>query len=294
MKVFITGGRGFIGRNLVEGLPSDMEIFAPNSKELDLMDQESVERYVDAHEFDVVIHSATWNSTANSNKDTQQVLEKNLLMFFNLARLNGRFGKMIYFGSGAEYDRRHCLPFMTEQYFDRHIPIDQYGLSKYVMARSIGSLDNVIDLRVFGCFGPHEDWEIRFISNAMCKALFGLPISIRKNVFFDYLWVGDLVRMVDEVCRKEMRHRHYNACTGTTIDLVTLAKMVLQVTGVDVDIVVQQEGLQPEYSGDNSRIMRELDDFHFTPISTSLESLCRYYQQNLGKIDRGLLLVDKH
>ena len=103
---------------------------------------------------------------------------------------------------------------MKEQYFDRHIPVDQYGLSKYVMAKSIDSLDNVIDLRVFGCFGPHEDWEIRFISNAICKALYGLPISIRKNVFFDYLWVDDLVRIVGNVSRDRMRQKHYNACTG--------------------------------------------------------------------------------
>jgi UDP-glucose 4-epimerase len=294
MEVFVTGGRGFIGRNLVEKLPADMHISAPNSKELDLLDQEAVEEYIDSHGFDVVIHTATWNSTANSKKDTHSVLEKNLLMFFNLTRLNDRFGKMIYLGSGAEYDKRHYLPFMKEQYFDRHIPVDQYGLSKYVMAKSIDSLDNVIDLRVFGCFGPHEDWEIRFISNAICKALYGLPISIRKNVFFDYLWVDDLVRIVGNVSRDRMRQKHYNACTGRSIDLVTLAKIILEKTGADVGIEVQQDGLQPEYSGDNSLIMEELKDFQFTGLEDSIELLCKYYRQNLYKIDRDLLLTDKH
>ncbi|HEY3419538.1 MAG TPA: NAD-dependent epimerase/dehydratase family protein [Methanomassiliicoccales archaeon] len=294
MKVFVTGGRGFIGRNLVEKLPTDMEICAPTSKELDLLDQAAVEGYINSHDFDIVIHTATWNSTANSKKDTHLVLEKNLLMFFNLTRLSDRFGKMIYLGSGAEYDRRYYLPSMKEEYFDRHIPVDQYGLSKYIMAKTIDSLDNIIDLRVFGCFGPYEDWEIRFISNAMCKALFGLPISIRKNVFFDYIWVDDLVRMIGEASRNKMKHRHYNACTGRTVDLITLARMVREISGTNLDIDVQQEGQQLEYSGDNSRIMQELKDFHFTPLNDSIGSLFRFYAQNLGMIDRNLLLVDKH
>ncbi len=294
MRVFVTGGRGFIGRNIVEKLPSDMEVFAPTSKELDLLDQEAVEHYVDRNDFDSVIHTATWNSTANSKKDTHLVLEKNLLMFYNLTRLNDRYGKMIYLGSGAEYDKRHYLPFMREQYFGRHVPVDQYGLSKYAMAKSIDPLSNVIDLRVFGCFGPYEDWEIRFISNAMCKALFGLPISIRKNVFFDYIWVDDLVRMIEHVCKNTMEHHHYNACTGRSVDLLTLAKMILKVTGAEVEVEVQQEGLQLEYSGDNSRIMNEMKGFQFTRLEDSIRSLCGYYRNNLGKIDRNLLLVDKH
>ena len=294
MKVFITGGSGFIGRNLLENLPSDMQIFAPTSKVLDLTEQASVEKYVKSNDFDVVIHAATWNSTANSNKDTHLVLEKNLLMFNNLVRLSDRFDKLIYFGSGAEYDRRHCIPLMSEDYFDRYIPVDQYGFSKYIMAKSTDSVDNIIDLRVFGCFGPYDDWEIRFISNAMCKALYGLPISIRKNVFFDYIWVGDLVRITEFVCRNKMRYRHYNACTGRTVDLLTLALMVLDVTGAKVDINVQKEGLQPEYSGNNSRIMEELKNFEFTPLHKTLDLLHQYYRKNLGIIDRNLLLVDKH
>jgi UDP-glucose 4-epimerase len=294
MKVLITGGSGFIGRNLAERLPPEMQIFTPTSKELDLTKQESVEAYVKSNDFDVVIHTATWNSTANSKKDTHLVLEKNLLMFYNLVRLKDKFGKLIYFGSGAEYDRRHYLPLMGEDYFGRYIPVDQYGFSKYIMAKYANSVDNIIDLRVFGCFGPYDDWEIRFISNAMCKALYGLPIGIRKNVFFDYIWVGDLVRITELICKKKMKYRHYNACTGNTVDLLTLAQMVLGVTGAKVDINVQQEGLQPEYSGNNSRMMAELKDFDFTPLHKTLDLLYQYYRKNLGTINRNLLLVDKY
>ena len=35
MKILITGGSGFIGRNLIKSLKEDNEVFYPNSKELD-------------------------------------------------------------------------------------------------------------------------------------------------------------------------------------------------------------------------------------------------------------------
>ena len=294
MKVLLTGGRGFIGRNLLEGLAGKFDFVAPSSKELDLTEQEQVERFVAANDFDIVLHTATWNATANSPKDVQQVLEKNLVMFFNLARLKDKYGKMIYYGSGAEYDRRYYVPFMKEDYFDRHVPIDQYGLSKYIMSKIVELADNIVDLRVFGCFGPYEDWEIRFISNAICKALLGLPITMRQNVFFDYIWVGDLVRMTEWAMRNETEHRQYNACTGQHVDLLSLAKLVKEVAGADVPIVLENECLKLEYSGDNSRIMSEMGGFRFTPLKDSLEMLRDYYRGILSSIDRKFLIHDKH
>ena len=294
MRVFLTGGNGFIGRNLVEHLSSSMEIVAPGSRELDLTDQDAVERFVNTGDFDVVLHTATWNATANTPKDTMLVLEKNLIMFFNLARLHDRFGKMVYYGSGAEYDRRHYEPFMREDYFGRHIPVDQYGLSKYVMAKyTEGNVENIVDLRIFGCFGPYEDWEIRFISNATCKALCGQPVTLRQNVFFDYIWVTDLVRMTEWAMKTRTKYKHYNACTGQHVDLLTLAHMINDVTGACVPIKVGKDGLKPEYSGDNSRIMSEMDSFNFTPLRKALEMLMEYYEKNLSNIDRNCLLIDK-
>ena len=58
-------------------------------------------------------------------------------MFFNLIRNSGLFGKMVYFGSGAEYDNRYYQPRMPEGYFDTHVPADSYGFSKYICAKTL-------------------------------------------------------------------------------------------------------------------------------------------------------------
>ena len=277
----------------MEQLSGSYDIAAPNSRELDLTHAEPVESYLRKNDFDVVVHAATWNATVNSTKDLNLVLEKNLAMFFNLARMHERYGKMIYYGSGAEYDREHYVPRMREEYFDTHVPMDQYGFSKYIMAKHTASASNIVDIRVFGCFGPYEDWELRFISNALCKALYGLPITLKQNVYFDYLWVCDLVRITDWFMSHDNLHKHYNACTGRSVDLLSLAELIQKVLGKRVPVQLAQGGLKPEYSGDNSRLLAELPDFKFTELEEAIGRLAGYYIDNLGRIDSKLLLADK-
>lgn len=85
-KILITGGSGFIGRNLKEQLAVKYNILAPSHRELELLDGSKVQDYLERSHFDVVIHAATWNATRNSEKDLSKVLDHNCRMFFNLAR----------------------------------------------------------------------------------------------------------------------------------------------------------------------------------------------------------------
>ncbi len=122
------------------------------------------------------MHCATKPGHRNA-KDPSDVLYANLRMFHNLMRADDAFGRMILLTSGLVYDQRHYVAKMTENDFGAHVPVDESGFSKYLCARQAERLDNVIELRPFGVFGKYEDWEIRFISNAICKALFDFPIT---------------------------------------------------------------------------------------------------------------------
>ena len=46
---------------------------------------------------------------------------------------------MVCIGSGAEFDKRHYIPNMKEDYFGKYVPdkSDIYGYSKYLIARDI-------------------------------------------------------------------------------------------------------------------------------------------------------------
>jgi UDP-glucose 4-epimerase len=293
MKIFVTGGTGFIGRNLVEQLSRIYEIHAPTSKELNLLDEDKVYDYLVMHKFDIVIHAATWNATRNSPKDLMKVLPNNLRMFLNITRCSHHFGKMIYYGSGSEYDRRHWIPRMKEVYFDAHVPAGDYGFSKYIMRKYTEAVENIYNLCLFGIFGKYEDWEIRFISNVCCKAIHDLPITIKQNVFFDYLYIDDLMKISGWFIKNEPREKVYNICTGNTYDLLTLAKKILNISGKNLEVVIIQEGLGREYSGDNSKLLQEIGVYKFQDIDDSLYELYHWYLTHKEYITPEKLFMDK-
>lgn len=292
-KIFITGGSGFIGRNLKEQLADQYSVFAPSHTELDLLDEDGVLDFIKKNDFDAVIHCATENATRNSKKDIAGVLYHNCRLFFNLARCGDYYGKMIYYGSGAEYDKRHYLPKMSEDYFDKHVPVDDYGFSKYVMAKYTEHTRNIYDLRLFGVFGKYEDWEIRFISNACAKAVMDLPITIKQNVFFDYLFIDDLTQVTGWFIENNPKEKFYNVCTGTKHDLLTLAKKVLIVAGKNLEIKIAGDGPGKEYSGDNGRLQKEILELALTPIDDAIRELYGWYAANKHLLSRELLLTDK-
>ena len=292
MKIFITGRTGFIGCNLQEQLQDKYEVYAPSHKELELLDERGVSDYLKKHHFDVVIHCA-WNALRNSKKDVNRILEYNLRMFFNLARCYGEYGKMIYYGSGAEYDPEHRVPKMNEDYFDTYVPKEQDAFSKYIMCKHAAKSENIYNLTLFGVFGKYEDWGIRFISNACCKTVWDLPITIKQNVFLDYLYIGDLIRITEWFIENEPEDKCYNVCTSEVYDLLTLAHKVLNVSGKRLDIKVVRGGLGREYSGDNSKLLSEIGGYTFRNMDDSINELYHWYLEKKDAIDRKLLLSDK-
>ena len=108
-KILITGAGGFIGRNLKEQLEEHYQVLTPDKSELDLCDTSLVRSYLDKHHFDVIVHAANYGTADTSKPDPYKILNYGLRMFYNLAKCHDLYDKMLYFGSGAEFDVRHYI-----------------------------------------------------------------------------------------------------------------------------------------------------------------------------------------
>lgn len=289
--ILITGGSGFIGRNLVDQLPNDYHILAPCHDDLELTDEDCVSQCFEDNKIDIVIHCAVKPGHRNA-KDRTALVYNNTKMFFNIVRNAHQYKKLLFIGSGAVYDMRHYQPKMKEEYFDAHVPVDEDAFSKYMISKYIEKSENAVDLRIFGIFGKYEDYAIRFISNAICKILYDLPITIKQNRWFDYIYINDLVRVIKYFITHEGGYKAYNVTPDKSIELLELAEIVKQVSGKDLPIKVGKPGLGREYSGDNARLRAEIPNLRLTPIHDAVSELYDWYKNNLHIIDKSKLLVD--
>ncbi len=292
MNIFLTGGSGFIGRNIMESPLNGHTIFAPKHAELELTDEVGVRDFLSAHEIDVVIHSAVKPFHRNA-KDQAAQLFANTRMFFNIVRNSERFKKMILINSGLVYDCRYYKPKMKEDYFDAHVPADEGGFGKYVVAKYVERVDNIIELRPFGVFGKYEDYAIRFISNLICKAIFDLPLTMKQNRKFDYISVDDIMPVLDFFIRHDGSYKAYNVTPDESVELLTLAEKIRTISRKDLPIVVKEDEMGTEYSGDNSRLKKEIPWLRFSAVDEAIRKLYQWYADNRHLVDKNLLLSDK-
>jgi nucleoside-diphosphate-sugar epimerase len=172
MKVCVLGAGGFVGKNLIR----DTDWVAVTRNDLNLLDQNAVEEYFKMHEYDVVIHCAVVGGS-RLQKDYDDVLKKNILMFENVVRVFK--GKLLYFSSGAA--------------LRGNPPDDPYGLSKWLIDRRIETISNAYSLRIWGCYGSGE-LPTRF--SAVCKR--NRHVVIEKDRYFDFIDIEDVRDIVQQ------------------------------------------------------------------------------------------------
>jgi UDP-glucose 4-epimerase len=292
VRVLLTGGSGFIGRCIIEQLGEAHEILAPPHAELELTDAGSVAAWLHLHPVDAVIHAAVRPGHRNAADPSRQ-LEINLRMYANLVRCRDDWGRLLYLSSGAVYGTQKDVVRATEADVGRVVPADQHGFSRYVIAGLARDDERVVELRPFGVFGPHEDYAIRFISNAICKTLFDLPVTLRQDRRFSYLCVDDLMPVLEYFLQGGAAGRAYNVTPGAVDSLRELANLVVAVSGKDLPIHVAREGVGLEYTGDNRRLVEEIPGLGFTPTSDAVERLYEWYAARKEAIVYERLLVDR-
>lgn len=287
-NVLITGAgpNGITGKLIKEKLADEYTVIAPSSKELDLTNDEMVNSFFENNKIDYVIHCATFRPLHNTTSHfVDDILESNLRMYFSLARQSNRLKKMIYFGSGAEFDKTSAIIDIKEEAFGRSIPKDQYGLGKYIMNLNTRTSNNIYNLRLFGTINPLERYTKNVVSNICVKAISGDKISLRKNCMFSFVDMDDVILLVKRMLREDLCFHDYNITSGKNYSLADIAEIISKISAKRNPVIFENEGLNLEYTGSNERIISQFTNFQFTDISVSLKKVYDFYLQNQSAID---------
>lgn len=202
MSVCILGG-GFISRNLARYFGSKSRVV--RQSELDLTNAVSVNDFFINNEFEYVILCATVGGSRLA-PDPPDTVEKNVRMYMNVSSNSHKFKKMVWFSSGAVYNKASS----------------SYGLSKFIQERlCTTSYENIYGLRVFGCFGPDEI-SSRFLSTCVREG----HVDIEDDRYFDFFDVRDLGRIIDYIFENEISQKIIDTVYPSWYKLSDLAKMV--------------------------------------------------------------------
>lgn len=142
MKVLLTGGSGMVGRNIQDYAEQyrDDEILHPSSKEMNLLNFESVESYIKQHQPDLIIHAAGVVGGIQANIDNPvKFLADNVQMGQNivLAACQQGIKQLLNLGSSCMYPKAAPNPLVEEQILTGELePTNEgYALAKIVTAK---------------------------------------------------------------------------------------------------------------------------------------------------------------
>jgi len=257
-KVLVTGGAGFIGSHLVEGLLSKgyevtvLDNFSYGKDENisghvgsrglhvirgDIRDSVSVKRVVE--DVDAVFHEAGLLEVALSVREPLLYNDVNVVGTLNLlnACLNSNVSRFVFASSGAVYG--DLRPYeKREDMFPR--PTSPYGVSKlaaenYVrITNELHGLETV-SLRYFNVYGPRQSHSssysgvvIAFINQLLHDQppiIYGDGMQTRDFVSVDDVVSANMLAMEGKNAVGEV----FNVGTNASVTVLELAKMLQEV-----------------------------------------------------------------
>ena len=100
--------------------------------------------------------------------------------------------------------------------------------------------------------------------------------------------------ILEHFIENDAKYKSYNIVPSKNVELLEIAKIVREISQKDIEIKVANDGYGLDYTGDNSRLLEEIPNCHFTDIKDSIKRLYDYYVKNNNHmINKNLLLVDK-
>ena len=205
--------------------------------------------------------------------------ESNLRMYFALASQSEKFEKMVYLGSGAEYDKSRPIVNIKEEQFGENIPKDKYGFGKYIMNQHCRNCKNIYNLRMFGTLNPYERYTKNVVCNLCAKAVLGMPLTLKRDVLFSWVDIRDVAQAIKYLFEHGVSKHDYNIALQKPYKLSEIANIILNKSCLKEQVLFEQEGLNKEYTCETSSFAVDFP-FSMIPIEESINTIYQYMVSN--------------
>lgn len=308
-KILVTGGNGFIGKNLVENLITVRRVPAKNivithSRKDDIRVYKTCERLLKDNHIDVVIHlAALIGGVGYSSTHAAEQYYNNILMDLQIVEASKNVGveKVVLVSSACAYPEKTPYP-LKEEYLWQGIPQETnlaYGIAKRLMAvqgpayRQRYGL-NVATVIPNNAYGPHDNFHPDYshvMPSLIRRCVAGEnPLVVWGNgkPTRDFLYVKDFVEGVLLAAEKLDTDEYVNLGSGTETSIRDLVSAVQRLTGHTGKIVYDKTkpNGQPRRSVDISKARRLIGFKPKYSLERGLAETVAWYKAN---VDTALL-----
>jgi dTDP-4-dehydrorhamnose reductase len=139
MKIFVTGGSGYLGKVLVNYLQKNHDILAPNSKECNILNTYILSKIIKDFNPDIVIHLAAFVDTFRCEEEIEKALDINVIGTSNIVKTCLNLDcKFIYISSEYVFGGNKGNYTID----DKLDPINVYGKTKTAAEYIVSVLSN--------------------------------------------------------------------------------------------------------------------------------------------------------
>jgi len=303
MKIFVTGGAGFIGSHLIDrlitqenqvtvydNLSSGKEEFIghhyinPSFRfvKADLLDLNLLTESIKGH--DIVFHVAANPDAREGNINTRLDLEENTIATYNVLESMRRNGikKIVFTSSGTVYGETPNTPVVED--YGPLLPISLYGASKLACEGLISAFCHLFDMqgwifRLGNIVGPRATHGVIFdLINKLRKDPTMLEVLGDGDQTKPYVYVDDCIDgMLFGVQSASDKINLFNLAVSSVTSVKDIVRMILKKTG-HKRTVVKYMGGSRGWLGDVPRVqlnVKRLERLEWRAKYTSNEAVAK-------------------
>ena len=301
-RVTVTGGRGFLGKQVVSLLePVAQEVSTFSSAEYDLTRQADVARMYADQRPDIVIHLAARVGGIGANRDNPgSFFYENAMMGIELmeqARRNA-VGKFVQIGTVCAYPKFAPIPFSEDDLWNGYPEETNapYGLAKKMLLVQAQAYReqygfNAIYLLPVNLYGPGDNIDLHnsHVIPAMIRKCVEARDANSPSVEVwgtgtptrEFLYVKDAARAIVLATERYEKADPVNLGSSVEISIKELVDLIVELTGFKGSVAWDRS--KPD--GQPRRklnVQRALDEFGFrsrTPFREGLTETIRWYEE---------------
>jgi dTDP-4-dehydrorhamnose reductase len=235
MRIFVTGNRGQLGRELMRGFPGHA-VDGGDLPELDITDSDATHRAIDAARPDVVVHAAALTDTRRCEDEPDLAHRVNALGTRNVALACREAGAaLVYVSTNEVFDGLKGEPYVES---DTTNPINAYGRSKVGGEKEAQALvERLYVVRTAWLYGAGRDFPSKILALASQQA----ELTVVTDEIATPTLAGDLAEAIARLVEHKA-YGVYHFTNGGECSRYDWAREVLRLAGRS-DVVLKPSTL---------------------------------------------------